>query len=133
MHSASPRPQAKLSSDKEKPAAARRRSRRRRRTKAEIERIRQALYETLAASHPATVRQTFYLLTTKGLIEKTEAEYKGTVVRLLAAMRRSGELPFAWIADHTRWMRKPRTFSSVEEALRRTAQTYRRALWDNQA
>jgi hypothetical protein len=135
MNSASQRP------DKQKHAAAKtgqvgvtngHRERRRRRTKAEIERIRQALYETLERSQPATVRQTFYLLTTQGVVEKTEAEYKGTVVRLLGAMRRAGEIPFSWVADHTRWMRKPRTFSSVEEALRRTAQTYRRALWDNQ-
>ena len=108
-------------------------ARRRRRSKAEIERLREAIFETLVSSHPATVRQTFYLLTSQGLIEKTEAEYKGTVVRLLGAMRRSGDIPFEWVADHTRWMRKPRTFSSVEEALARTAQTYRRALWDNQS
>jgi hypothetical protein len=29
-------------------------------------------------------------------------------------------------------MRKPRTFSSLEDALRLTRQTYRRSLWDNQ-
>jgi hypothetical protein len=29
-------------------------------------------------------------------------------------------------------MRKPRTFSSAEQALRRTAEVYRRSLWDNQ-
>src|SRR5262249_29705657 len=34
--------------------------------------------------------------------------------------------------DNTRWMRKSRSFSSLEEALSRTAQTYRRALWSNQ-
>jgi hypothetical protein len=29
-------------------------------------------------------------------------------------------------------MRKPRTHSSLIEALQRTAETYRRAVWDNQ-
>jgi hypothetical protein len=29
-------------------------------------------------------------------------------------------------------MRKPKTYSSMEQALRRTAETYRRSLWDNQ-
>jgi Protein of unknown function C-terminus (DUF2399) len=67
-----------------------------------------------------------------GVIAKTEAEYKQTVGRLLTEMRREEEIPFGWIADNTRWMRKPRSFSSVEEAIRRTAQTYRRALWDEQ-
>jgi hypothetical protein len=55
---------------------------------------------------PATVRQTFYQLVSRGVIAKTEAEYKRTVVRLLTQMRRAGEVPFDWIADNTRWMRK---------------------------
>jgi hypothetical protein len=47
-------------------------------------------------------------------------------------MRRSGEIPYGWIADNTRWMRKPTTYSSMENMLSITAQTYRRAIWDNQ-
>jgi hypothetical protein len=104
----------------------------RRRTKAEVEKVRRALYEALEKDHPMTVRQVFYRLVSAGVIAKTEQEYKGTVDRLLIAMRRSGDIPFAWIADNTRWMRKPRTWSSLEEALRHTADTYRRSLWDNQ-
>ena len=44
-------------------------------------------------------------------------------------MRRAGELPYDWLADNTRWMRKPSTFNGVEEALRDTASLYRKALW----
>src|SRR5262249_26502647 len=33
------------------------------------------------------------------------------------------------LADNTLWQRKPRTFSSVEEALRNTAAFYRKNLW----
>jgi hypothetical protein len=44
-------------------------------------------------------------------------------------MRRSGQLPYGWIADHTRWQRKPVTFDSIEDALADTAATYRKALW----
>lgn len=93
--------------------------------------IREAIVARLATDHPMTVRQVFYALTTEGVIAKTEAEYKGTVCRLLAEMRRAGEIPYTWLADATRWMRKPETFSSVEDALRGTARTYRRALWDD--
>lgn len=96
-----------------------------------MEGIRHAIVEVLEDDHPMTVRQVFYRLTTEGVVAKTEAEYKGTVCRLLAEMRRSGEIPYQWLADATRWMRKPTTFSSAEDALRRTAETYRRALWDN--
>ena len=95
-----------------------------------MEAIREAIYTTLRDDHPMTVRQVFYRLTSAGVIDKTEAEYKGTVCRLLAEMRRSGEIPYVWLADSTRWMRKPTTYSSLEEALKRTAETYRQALWD---
>jgi hypothetical protein len=47
----------------------------------------------------------------------------------LTLMRRAGELPYNWLADNTRWQRKPRTFDSVEEALRNTAAFYRKSLW----
>lgn len=105
---------------------------RRRRTNAELDRIRDAIYETLETDHPQTIRGCFYQLTTKGAIEKTEREYKGTVVRLLVQMRIDGIVPFDWISDNTRWQRKPRTWSSMEAALKNTARTYRRALWDEQ-
>lgn len=86
----------------------------------------------LVEDHPMTVRQVFYRLVGLGVIVTSEAEYKSTVVRLLGAMRRESEIPFGWIADNTRWMRKPRTYASLTEALQRTAETYRRALWDEQ-
>ncbi|MBA2440310.1 MAG: hypothetical protein H0V50_06505 [Thermoleophilaceae bacterium] len=92
--------------------------------------IREAIYAALAADHPMTVRGAFYRVTVTGAIAKTEAEYQ-TVKRLLADMRRSREVPYNWIADSSRWMRRPTTYSSAEEALRRTAATYRQALWDD--
>jgi DNA-binding PadR family transcriptional regulator len=101
---------------------------RHRRTKAEMESIRDAIFISLYTDHPQTIRQLFYRLTVDGVIAKTEAEYK-TVVRLTGEMRRAGALAFEWIADSTRWMRKPRTFDSLEAALQITAQTYRRSLW----
>ncbi len=103
---------------------------RRRRTKVEMQAIRDAIVARLTADHPMSVRGLFYALTTEGVIAKTEAEY-GTVKKLTARMRRSGEIPYTWLADATRWMRKPETFSSAEDALRRTASVYRRALWDD--
>jgi hypothetical protein len=95
--------------------------------------IRAALYTILARDHPQTIRGAFYQATVAGVIPKTDenAGYP-TVQRLLVEMRRSGEVPYEWIADSTRWMRKPRTWSSAEEALQNTASTYRRALWEGQ-
>jgi hypothetical protein len=90
------------------------------------------MFNLIEADHPMTVRQVFYRMVSAGAIDKTETEYKSTIVRLLGDMRRAGELPYGWIADNTRWMRKPVSHSSAEAALRRTADTYRRALWDDQ-
>ena len=104
----------------------------RRRTKAEIEAIKKQIEIALATDHPMTVRQLFYRLVTRGVISKSEAEYKGTVIRLTGEMRLAGRTPFDFIADNTRWMRKPTTHSGLERALMRTAQAYRRSIWDDQ-
>ena len=103
-----------------------------RRTRAEMHAIRRAIYDVLAAQHPMTVRQVFYQLVTREVIAKTEGEYKTTVIRLLTEMRLAQEIPFSWIADSTRWMRKPNTYDSLKDMLDLTAQTYRRAVWADQ-
>src|SRR3954467_13971657 len=95
-----------------------------RRTRADIDRIKDVIADVLRDDHPMTVRQLFYRLVSMGIIDKTEAEYKGTVGRLMGVMRRAGRFPFSWIADNTLWMRKPRSHSSLAQALRRTAETY---------
>ena len=105
---------------------------RKRRTKPDVEAIKTAIYNVVEENQPMTVRQVFYQMTVAGVVPKTETSYKNIVVRLLGTMRREGRLPFSWIADNTRWMRKPRTFSSLDSALHNTARTYRRALWDEQ-
>lgn len=104
-----------------------------RRTRREMDGIRAAIVDVLGEIQPATVRQVYYQLVGRGVIAKTEAEYKSTVVRLLTVMRREREIPFGWIADNTRWMRKPPSFSSLSDMLVESQRLYRRALWDNQA
>lgn len=100
-----------------------------RRTRAEVAEISSALAELVTENAPVTVRQTFYLAVSAGLIDKTEANYKNVVGRLLTKMRLEGQVGFGEIADSTRWMRKPTTYTSVEAALRSTARYYRRDLW----
>lgn len=104
-----------------------------RRTRAEMAVLRSALYASARDEQPVTCRRLFYVLVSAGLIAKTEGEYQRTVIRLVGEMREDGALPWNWIADHTRWMRKPRSFSSLSDALEHTAQFYRRSLWDEQA
>ena len=89
-----------------------------------------ALFDIVSKMKPMTVRQVFYQASVRGLVEKSEAGYS-KVQTTLTLMRREGELPYDWLVDNTRWQRKPRTFSSVEEALNDTARLYRKALWDD--
>lgn len=107
-------------------------NKRSRRSASEMDRIREAIHAAAQAEHPVTCRRLFYKLVAEGVIEKTEAQYQGTVIRLLSEMREAGEIPFAWIADHTRLMRRPTRYGSLSDALERTAKFYRRDLWDEQ-
>ena len=75
-----------------------------------------------------SVRQVFYQATVRNLVEKNEAGYS-KVQTDLVVMRRRGDLPYGWLADSTRWRRKPVTFGSIDEALEDTARFYRKDLW----
>jgi hypothetical protein len=101
---------------------------RQRSTKAEVEARREALLDIIDGGKPMTVRQVFYQATVRGLVEKAESGY-AKVQTDLTIMRRNGELAYDWLADNTRWQRKPRTFNGVEEALQHTAEFYRKSLW----
>jgi hypothetical protein len=97
-------------------------------TKAQVGARWTSLLQIVEQQRPMTVRQVFYQATVHNLVEKTEAGYR-KVQHALAEMRRAGALPYHWIADNTRWQRKPTTFSSIEEALNDTARFYRKSLW----
>jgi hypothetical protein len=101
---------------------------RNRATKIEVVRRRNALLAIVETMHPMTVRQVFYQASVQGLVEKTEGGYH-KVQTDLVVLRRSGALPYGWIADSTRLQRKPRTFNGIEDALRDTAEFYRKSLW----
>jgi hypothetical protein len=100
---------------------------RERRSRLEIGELKSAIYAELKADHPMTVRQVFYRLVVKGVIEKSEKEYQGTVIRLLTDMRMDDELSFDWIVDESRRARRTRTYDSIAEAARDTAEFYRRS------
>jgi hypothetical protein len=97
-----------------------------------MESLKEGLLEILLKDHPQTVRGVFYQATVRGLIEKTEPGYK-VVQRCLANMRRSRILPFDYIADNTRWMRKPATHSDAEALLFDAWRYYRKAIWESQS
>jgi hypothetical protein len=100
---------------------------RERRTKAEVEAIREAITAVLTVDHPQTVRQVFYQLVARGVIEKSEKQYQGTVIRLLGEMRLDGRIRWDWIVDESRRTRITQTFDNISDALQDTAKYYRRS------
>lgn len=93
---------------------------------------REALYQIVRESQPTGVRFTYYRAVGQGLVPKTEAGYR-QVQRLLAEMREAGDLPYEWITDATRWVRRPIAYDGVDDALREVAASYRRRLWTDSA
>ena len=105
---------------------------RKRRTKSELDDVKESILGIIAENDSMTVRQLFYQMVSRGLIDKSEREYNNTVSRLATQMRKFGEMPYDAIADNTRWMRKPASHSSLEGFLEQQQRFYRRDLWQDQ-
>jgi hypothetical protein len=97
-------------------------------TRAEMAARNDAIYEIVRAAQPTGIRFTYYRATVKGIVPKTDNGYV-KVQRAVLAMRREGRIPWHWITDTNRWMRKPTSYGSVEEAIADIGASYRRAMW----
>ena len=91
--------------------------------------IRHAIFRIVTAGTGMTVRHLFYRLVAAGVVEKTEAEYDGTVARLTVELRRTGDIPYGKIIDGSRLYSMPRIYDGIEHALNDIASTYRRSYW----
>jgi len=80
---------------------------------------------------PMTTRQMFYQVETLGLTPKTESGYD-KVQRQLVKARRAGIIEYSWVADNTRWMRKPHTYNNLSDFLTQSQDSYRRSIWAQQ-
>jgi hypothetical protein len=96
-----------------------------------MERLKDSLFALLESDHPQTVRGVFYQATVHGLVDKTEAGYR-TVQRVLVDLREK-DMPYHYIADNTRWMRKPKSHDDIEELLTDAYRFYRKATWRDQS
>jgi hypothetical protein len=96
----------------------------------QVESRRNALLRIVRSQAPMTVRQAYYRATVAHLVDKTEQGY-GIIKDDLKILREDGTMPFSWIVDNTRMMRKPVSYTGIEAALDRTASLYRRDMWAN--
>jgi hypothetical protein len=71
------------------------------------------------------VRQVFYQLVHRGVVEKTERDYEKIVVKAMKELRLQGELPWAWVTDGGRRRQVTRTYDDV--ALEACSEGYRRS------
>ena len=100
-----------------------------RRTKAEMEALREALFNIVAENEPATVRGVFYLASSAGVVPKTENEGYRPVQRELLKMRREGLIPWGWITDGSRSRFGYRRYGGLDSYARQVAANYRRDYW----
>jgi hypothetical protein len=103
---------------------------RRRATKVEMEQRAEFLVDYAEWHGPVTVRGLYYQAEVAGVpgIDKTDSGY-AKVQRQVLKLRRAGLMSYHDIADATRWMRKPASYSSLEQMLRDNVRTYRKNLW----
>lgn len=93
------------------------------------------MYAAVEAARPCSVRHVYYLGIGR-LWDKdrgTSRRNYSVVVRELGIMRELGTLPWHWITDGTRLVRQETAYDSIDDALERTAEAYRRNLWASQA
>ena len=100
-------------------------------TAAELDALDRQVVAELAEDHPQSVRHVFYRMTNPRLavpVEKTEHGYQ-RVQRRCLALRRSGAVPYGWIADATRRGFHVSTFENRADFLRQMQGLYRQTLW----
>jgi hypothetical protein len=87
--------------------------------------------EVLRAVNPMTVRQVYYQLVSRQVIENNEGRYKA-VSNLLADARRDGSIPWEWIEDRNRRPRAVPMWGSLAKFGKAILPAYRRDVWGTQ-
>jgi hypothetical protein len=108
-----------------------------RRTKAQIEAVREAAREYLAAHHPATLRQVHYRLTSRDdIVHPNTQNAYNTLGGWLRDDRLDGTIPWEWMDDRlrkaTKWAMWDDPDEFLEEKLRAMEHGYSRDVWQDQ-
>src|SRR5205823_2384854 len=81
-------------------------------TRAAYESLDQALFEIAEELQPITVRGLFYQAEVRELVPKDDKGYD-VVQRRCLLLRRADVIPYHWITDNTRWVRRRTRYSDV--------------------
>lgn len=104
---------------------------RERRTRERIDQLDAQIIDVLREDHPQSVRHVFYRMTDPRLpesVEKSDRGYRHVQDRCVK-LRRSGTIPYNWIADMSRRGYFVNTYSGAADFLRRMRGLYRADLW----
>jgi hypothetical protein len=104
---------------------------RERRTRDRVELLDAQIIDVLREDHPQSVRHVFYRMTDPRLaepVEKSDRGYRHVQDRCVK-LRRSGAIPYGWIADMSRRGYYVNTFDGAGDFLRRMRGLYRADLW----
>ncbi len=87
--------------------------------------------DVLAAHHPMTVRQVYYQLVSRQVIENNRGQYQA-VSALLVGARRDGTIPWEWIEDRLRRPRLVQMWDGLGDFADTVRRAYRRDVWTDQ-
>jgi len=84
--------------------------------------------EVLRETHPMTVRQVYYQLVSRQVIENNRGQYQA-VSNLLRDARKDGAIPWDWIEDRTRRPRPVTMWDDLADFVETVRRAYRRDVW----
>ncbi|KKN85766.1 hypothetical protein LCGC14_0275720 [marine sediment metagenome] len=103
----------------------------RRRRRAKTQRIVDVALEVLGEYRPMTVRQVYYQLVARHIIENKRSQYQAVSIALRDA-RKWGEIPWEWIEDRLRRPRRVSMWHDLAEFATTAVNSYRRDVWETQ-
>lgn len=87
--------------------------------------------EVLAGQNPMTVRQVYYRLVSRHVIENNRGQYQA-VSNALVDARKEGLIPWDWIEDRLRRPRGVSMWGGLADFAETARAAYRRNVWDSQ-
>jgi hypothetical protein len=87
--------------------------------------------EVLAQQHPMTVRQVYYQLVSRQVIENNRGQYQAVSNALVDASK-EGVIPWDWIEDRLRRPREVPMWDNLAERVDSVVWGYRRNVWPTQ-
>ena len=84
--------------------------------------------DILANYHPMTVRQVYYQLVSRQIIDNNRSQYQA-VSNILVDARKSGVIPWGWVEDRLRKPRNVSMWNDLADFAHTAVHSYRRDVW----